>query len=72
MALFQLGYLLFGLCFIGGLPQRAFVVAFIINMIVPLALPLALLVTKSRAMHYIGLGPLFAAMLWHYAPYAII
>ena len=40
-------------------------------MIAPLAIALVLLALKSRVVHYIGLGLMFAVMLAHYAPASI-
>ena len=69
VVLFQFGYVGAGLYFIRGeigpltLVQT---VALIAQMTVPLILALILLATKSRLVHYVGIGLLFAAMLHHY------
>jgi hypothetical protein len=74
IALFQLGYILLGLYFAGGLLSRAppyYRFAFAIQMSVLFLVPVALVVFKGRALHYCGLGLLFATQAWHYAPYSI-
>jgi hypothetical protein len=38
----------------------------LVQMIAPLALSLMLLATRSRAVHYVGIGLLFLVMLFHY------
>ena len=74
IALFQLGYILFGLYFAGGLLSRAppyYRFAFITQMSVLFLVPVALALFKSRTLHYLGLAVLFATQAWHYAPYSI-
>jgi hypothetical protein len=66
VALFQLGYVGFGIYFVGVRFDLLF-----IQMIAPLAIALVLLAIKSRVVHYIGLGLMFAVMLAHYAPASI-
>ena len=68
VALFQLGYVGAGFYFTGGMPKLPKLVTAILNaqMIAPLVLSLMLLATKSRAVHYVGLGLLFVVMLLHY------
>jgi hypothetical protein len=68
VVLFQVGYVGAGFYFVGGmlkLPQLLSVLL-LIQMITPLVLSLMLLVTKSRAVHYVGLALLLVAMLIHY------
>ena len=74
IALFQLGYLLLGLYFAGGLLRRAppyYRFAFATQMGVQCFVPLALAFLRSRALHYAGLALLLATAAWHYAPYSI-
>ena len=74
IALFQLGYILLGLYFAGGLLSRAppyYRIAFATQMGVLFLVPVALALLKSRALHYCGLIILFATAAWHYAPYSI-
>jgi len=66
VALFQLGYVAFGLYFAGADLSLPF-----IEMIAPLAIALVLLATQSRVVHYVGLGLMFAVILVHYAPASI-
>jgi hypothetical protein len=68
VALFQLGYVGAGFYFIGGEPPLPkWVLAIMVGqMIAPLVISLILLATKSRVMHYIGVGLLFVVMLFHY------
>jgi hypothetical protein len=68
VVLFQLGYVGAGFYFIGGMPQlpRLLISILIGQMIAPLVISLILLATKSRVVHYIGIGLLFVAMLIHY------
>jgi hypothetical protein len=73
-ALFQLGYVGAGFYFVGGmiaqLPKLT-AAMLIIQMIAPLVLALVLLATKSRLVHYIGIGLLFVVMLLHYGGISI-
>ena len=74
IALFQLGYLLLGLYFAGGLLRRAppyYRFAFATQTGVQFLVPLALVFLKSRPLHYAGLAVLLATAAWHYAPYSI-
>jgi hypothetical protein len=68
VVLFQIGYVGAGFYFIGGMPKlpKLFMAILIIQMIAPLVLSLMLLVTKSRAVHYVCIALLFVAMLVHY------
>jgi hypothetical protein len=66
VALFQLGYVGLGIYFVGVKLDFLF-----IQMIAPLAIALVLMATKSRAVHYAGLGLLFVVMLAHYGPASI-
>lgn len=74
VALFQVGYVCHGIFFeadmLSRLPLGISVQIFAV-MALPLAIALVLLVAKSRVVHYVGLGLLFAAMLFHYAPMSI-
>lgn len=74
IALFQLGYILLGLYFAGGLLSRAppyYRLAFITQMTALFLIPVALALFKSRVLHYVGLAVLLATQAWHYAPYSI-
>lgn len=74
IALFQVGYILLGIYFAGGILSRAppyYRYAFAGQMSLGLLVPLALVLFERRALHYGGLALLFAAAAWHYAPYAI-
>jgi hypothetical protein len=74
IALFQLGYILLGIYFAGGLLSRAppyYRYAFATQMSVLFLVPVALALFKGRALHYCGLIILFATAAWHYAPYSI-
>lgn len=68
VVLFQIGYVGAGFYFIGGMPKLPTLVTAILltQMIAPLILSLVLLATKSRVVHYIGVGLLFVVMLIHY------
>ncbi len=68
VVLFQIGYVGAGFYFVGGMPKLPKWVSAIllVQMITPLVLSLMLLVTKSRAVHYVGIALLFIAMLVHY------
>jgi hypothetical protein len=69
VVLFQIGYVGAGFYFVGGaiakLPNGT-AAMLIAQMSAPLILALILLSTKSRAVHYAGIGLLFAVMLIHY------
>ena len=74
IALFQLGYILLGLYFAGGVlssAPRYYRFAFATQMSVLFLVPVALVLFRSRTLHYGGLVLLFATQAWHYAPYAI-
>jgi hypothetical protein len=74
IALFQVGYILLGLYFVGGLLSRSpiyYTIAFAAQMTVLLLTPVVLAVSRSRLLHYSGLALLFATQAWHYAPYSI-
>lgn len=68
VVLFQIGYVGAGFYFLGGMPKlsKLVIAIVLIQMIAPLVLSLMLLVTKSRAVHYVGIGLLFVVMLVHY------
>jgi hypothetical protein len=67
--LFQIGYVAAGFYFTSGsiakLPGVVVALA-LTQMFAPLILALVLFLTKSRVVHYIGLGLLFVVMLVHY------
>jgi hypothetical protein len=69
VVLFQIGYVGAGFYFaaeaIAKLPN-GIAALLIAQMSAPLVLALILLSTKSRAVHYVGIGLLFAVMLIHY------
>jgi hypothetical protein len=69
VVLFQIGYVGAGFYFaaeaIARLPN-GIAAMLIAQMSAPLVLALILLSTKSRAVHYVGIGLLFAVMLIHY------
>jgi hypothetical protein len=74
VVLFQIGYVGAGFYFIGGTAAKlplSVAIILIIQMIAPLLLALALLATKSRLLHYIGIGLLFAVMFFHYGKMSI-
>ncbi len=72
--LFQVGYVAAGFYFISGEitklsgPVAALALT---KMCAPLILSVILYLTKSRVVHYIGLGLLFAVMLAHYSKMSI-
>lgn len=69
IVLFQVGYVAAGFYFISGSIAKlsGVVIALALaQMVAPLILALILFLTKSRVVHYIGLGLLFVAMLIHY------
>jgi hypothetical protein len=68
VVLFQIVYVAAGFYFTGGMPKlpKWLNAILLIQMIAPLVLSLMLLVTKSRAVHYVGIGLLFIVMLVHY------
>src|SRR5215475_8817421 len=71
IVLFQVGYILLGIYFAGGVLSRAppyYRYAFAAQMAVALLVPLALALFERRALHYLGLALLFATAAWHYAP----
>jgi hypothetical protein len=63
VALFQLGYVAFGVYFSSG--ERVTWLLWGV-MIAPLIISLALLGLKSRSAHYLGLAALYALMVLHY------
>lgn len=74
VALFQAGYIVLGLYFVGSMlgrmPRAS--AAIIVGMWVLLFVtPLSLAGLRSRTAHYLGLALLFAVQAWHYAPYMI-
>lgn len=72
--LFQLGYVAAGFYFISGEIAKfpgAVVALALTQMCAPLILSIVLYLTKSRVVHYIGLGLLFAVMLAHYSKMSI-
>jgi hypothetical protein len=74
IALFQAGYIAFGIYFAGsmlGRMPRVSAALILFVWVLLFAIPLTLATLKSRALHYLGLVVLFAAQAWHYAPYAI-
>ncbi|MGO9950101.1 MAG: hypothetical protein ACLPWG_25080 [Steroidobacteraceae bacterium] len=69
VVLFQAGYVLAGFYFISSEIAKlsSVVVALALTqMFAPLALAIVLFCTKSRVVHYIGLGLLFVVVLVHY------
>jgi hypothetical protein len=74
VVLFQIGYAGAGFYFVSGMIaklSKLIGAILIIQMMAPLALALMLLATKSRIVHYIGIGLLFVVMLIHYGPLSI-
>jgi hypothetical protein len=74
VVLFQIGYVGAGFYFISGTAAKlplSVAIILIVQMIAPLLLALALLATKSRLVHYIGIGLLFAVMFFHYGQMSI-
>lgn len=73
VVLFQIGYVAAGIYFASGMPKLPTLITALLNiqMIAPLALSLMLLATKSRGIHYIGIGLLFVVMLLHYGKASI-
>ena len=71
--LFQIGYVAAGFYFIAGMPKftRLTTAILLTQMIAPLILSLMLLATKSRSVHYVGIGLLFVVMLIHYGRVSI-
>jgi hypothetical protein len=68
VVLFQIGYVGAGFYFMRGmiaLPKLVTAIL-LVQMIAPLAVALMLLATRSRAVHYVGIGLLFVVMLLHY------
>jgi hypothetical protein len=74
VVVFQVGYVAAGFYFVAAmiarLPKLVTTVV-IVQMIAPLLLALMLLATKSRLVHYIGIGMLFVVMLFHYGRLSI-
>jgi hypothetical protein len=74
LLLFQIGYTAFGAYFAGAdfarlsVPMATLMWA---GMSASVAISLVLLVVRSRLVHYVGLGLLFALITWHYAPMQI-
>jgi hypothetical protein len=74
VVLFQVGYVGMGFYFTSGVIATLPISVssmLIIQMIAPLVLALVLWATKSRAVHYVGIGLLFAVMLLHYGRMSI-
>jgi hypothetical protein len=74
VALFQAGYIVFGLYFVGsmlGRMPRASAVIIVGTWVLLFVTPLLLASLRSRTAHYLGLALLFAVQAWHYAPYMI-
>jgi hypothetical protein len=74
VVLFQVGYVGAGFYFVGGMIGKLpllVAVMLLIQMIAPLVLALVLLVTKSRVVHYAGIGLLFVVMFLHYGRMSI-
>jgi len=73
VALFQLIYVGQGFYFMRGMPPLPKWLDVLLNvqMIAPFGLALILLATKSRRLHYIVVGVLFAVMMVHYWPASI-
>jgi hypothetical protein len=71
MALFQFGYLIHGLYFMGLHLPGQYVPRTLVVMVTPVVLSLALVFTKPRPAHYAGLALLFVILAYHYAPYSI-
>jgi hypothetical protein len=74
VAVFQVGYLLNGLYFIGPAllqmsPRQS--LWLLNNMIAPTLIALVLRSVSARWVHYLGLILLIAGVAWHYAPYQI-
>jgi hypothetical protein len=68
VVIFQIGYVAAGIYFMGGMPTLPplYTALLFIQMFAPLALSLTLLATKSRPIHFVGVGLLFVVMLIHY------
>jgi hypothetical protein len=68
VVLFQIGYVAAGIYFTSGMPKLPISITVLLNiqMFAPLALSLILLATKSRGIHYIGIGLLYVVMVLHY------
>jgi hypothetical protein len=74
VALFQAGYIAFGVYFVGsmlGRMPRASAALIVATWVVLFVTPLTLAGLRSRTAHYVGLALLFAVQAWHYAPYMI-
>jgi hypothetical protein len=74
VALFQTGYIAFGIYFAGGMlarMPRSSAALMLCAWALCFVTPLALAVLRSRMVHYLGLALLFAVQAWHYAPYMI-
>jgi hypothetical protein len=70
VTVFQVSYLLNGLYFVGSGVWRH-PVEMLINLALPGVVAFALLLTRSRAVHYVGVVLLFGLLAIHYAPYRI-
>jgi hypothetical protein len=71
---FQVLYSVDGLYFSRGEPgdtPRGIIIALTILMLVPLVISIVLALSKSRLVHYIGLGMLFVVMVLHYGAASI-
>ncbi len=71
LLLFQLGYSMIGLYFLGSDVAHAplwLAILMLALMTAPIVVCVALLLAKSRAVHAIGIAILFALMVLHYAP----
>jgi glycopeptide antibiotics resistance protein len=74
LTLFQILYVADGIYFsrgeTGRMPAWAVILLNVI-MFLPLLISIILLIVKSRRVHYVGLGLLFAVMLLHYGAFSI-
>jgi hypothetical protein len=69
IVLFQIGYVAAGFYFIAGSIAkfpRGFLAFVLAQMFAPLVVAVVLYLSKSRVVHYVGLGLLFVVMLVHY------
>lgn len=74
VVIFQLGYLLDGLYFVGPAPRHLSLgqwIWLLNNMVVPCVLALVLRMVAARWVHYLGLVLLVAGLAAHYGPYQI-
>jgi hypothetical protein len=74
ITLFEIVYVAIGVFFLSGVfdrVPRALIAVITLQWAALVIVPALLIVVRSRPIHYLGVGILFAVVFWHYANYAI-